>query len=517
MKMMALAMLLGAALAGGTAAASVYVQKEPVAVVSDLDKLLAEKWLVAGVGAPRAASDSVWVRRVYLDLLGRLPTVEEAQSFVGNTNPAKDRMLVRRLLNEPAFNDYWTLKFADMLRVKSEFPINLWPNAVYVYQRRIHDFWGNHESCAHFAAALLRASGSNFRVPEANYYRALASRTPEGLAAATMQSWFGLDWSALPQKEKDEFVKFFASVRYKPTREWKEEIVYAEPLENAAKLTLPGGEAVEVAAGADSRKALADYVEQDPDGLLARAMANRIWSEFFGRGLLNPVDGMNRDATADECDRAILDYLAQKLKKSGYDLRRIQELIATSALYRAGTSAKPEEVEQLRRNWALFPIRRLPAEVLEDMLRDLTESSFAYSSVIPEPFTYLPENARTVTLADGSISSAFLLLFGRPARDSGLRAERNDDITAKQRLFLFNSGMLYSRINRIPRRADMKGLRPEKMVERIYWLFYSRGPTADEVEIIRKALNKLSPQERWRMAANLVWILLNTEEFLYQH
>ncbi|MBR2713877.1 MAG: DUF1549 domain-containing protein, partial [Kiritimatiellae bacterium] len=126
------------------------------------------------------ASDAVMVRRLYLDLAGRLPTVEEARAYVGS--PAADKRVrhVDRLLGDGAFADLWSMRFCDILRVKSEFPINLWPNAVYVYHRRIRSFVADDEPWDRFARALLTSTGSDFRDAEANFFRATARRTPEG-------------------------------------------------------------------------------------------------------------------------------------------------------------------------------------------------------------------------------------------------------------------------------------------------------------------------------------------------
>ena len=163
-------------------------------------------------------------------------------------------------------------------------------------------------------------------------------------------------------------------------------------------------------------------------------------------------------------------------------------------------------------------MRRLGAEVLDDAIGDLTGARSSYSSVIPEPFTYIPSQNRTVSLADGSISSSFLILFGRPARDSGELGERNNAISAKQRLFLFNSGELYRKLQNIGRREDVKSFSSEARIEALYWLFLSRPPTAEEKKTIQTFYQRLpSGKERWRLQQDLCWVLVNSAEFLHQH
>ncbi|MPN02936.1 hypothetical protein SDC9_150157 [bioreactor metagenome] len=204
-----------------------------------------------------------------------------------------------------------------------------------------------------------------------------------------------------------------------------------------------------------------------------------------------------------------------EFKRSGYDFRALCRNIVNSAAFRAapfGESAKAEA------RFAAFPILRLDAEVLDDAISDLSGVSSRYSSVIPEPFTYLPPDQRSVTIADGSITSSFLILFGRPPRDSGLFSERNNTVTASQRLQLFNSGELYRKLAKIPQREELKKLPFSKKVEALYWLFYSRPPTAGEARVLQEFFDRLPKgKAKWEFPREICWILLNSREFLYQH
>lgn len=170
---------------------AVYGSDLAVDLSGEIDTRLGRLWEEAGLVLPRKASDVVMVRRAYLDFLGRLPTVAEAREYADSGQADKYDRLLEKLLNDDQFSDYWCMRWCDALRVKSEAPINLWPNAVYVYQRRIHAFLKNREPYDQFVRSLLLSSGSNFRVPEANFYRAMAVRTPEGIAQAVMESVWG--------------------------------------------------------------------------------------------------------------------------------------------------------------------------------------------------------------------------------------------------------------------------------------------------------------------------------------
>lgn len=464
----------------------------PVAIRSEVDRALAADWERNGIAVPCEASDSVLVRRLHLALAGRLPTPDEARAYVNSTAPDKYEALVGTLLDSDNFVDYWTMLWSDTLRVKSEFPINLWPNAVYGYQRRIRRFLKENEPYDRFARALLTSAGSNFRVPEANFFRATADRTPQGIAGVVALTFLGSRLEKWPTPEREKFIALFEPVAFKSTKEWKEEIVYWR----------------ETPDNSDPRTAAADAVLSHPD--FARALVNRIWFRFFGRGIVHEADDLRPDNLP--VNPELLELLAREFRESGYDFRLLCRTIAESAACRA---ASGNGDALAGRHFAAFAIRRLPAEVLDDAIRDLTGAPGDYSSVIPEPFTFIPADARTVTLADGSISSSFLILFGRPARDSGKLSERSDLITDKQRLQLFNSGELYRKLGKLAQREDLKSLPLPSRVEELYWLFYSRPPTGRELTTIW--LDSERSKKKWRFLQDLSWILLNSKEFLHQH
>ena len=414
------------------------------------------------------ATDPVMVRRLYLELAGRLPTADEAKAYVRASGPDKKAKLVDRLLASDSFADYWSMRFCDILRVKSEFPINLWPNAVYVYHRRIRTFVRTNEPWDRFARALLLSSGSDFRDAEANFYRATAQRTPEGYAAAAAQTFLGESWCAAHAAEIPALADYFRSVRVKTTREWKEEIVLSE--------------------GDDRRAAFCDRLFGEWRQTFATALAERVDRWMLGRASADP-----------DHVRAFLE--------GGLRLKGLVRAVALSDAFARGPVTGG------------FACRRLDAEVLEDAFCDLTGLTRAYQSIAPEPFTFLPPKRRSVLVEDGSISSAFLTLFGRPARDSGLLAERKNAITAKQRLYLFNSVRLYQALVRSVQ--DIPGFNKlgfEQKNERLYWRFLSRPPSADEQRRLRARLMALPKgKTRWAFHRDLAWALANSREFLYQH
>ena len=417
------------------------------------------------------ATPPVMVRRLYLDLAGRIPTVEEAKAFVNSKDPQRLLDLVERLLASDAFADYWGMRFCDILRVKSEFPINLWPNAVYVYHRRIREFVKKDEPWDAFTRALLSATGSDFRDAEANFFRATARRTPEGLAEAAALTFLGEEYAELPASTQKEYAKYFSRVRVKNTREWKEEIVYLDPSD-------PSG---------PTPVGFADWLLGPARDRFAAAFVQRV--DWWLLGLRNP-------------NPAHIDVF----KKNGFRLKPLVRAIALSGAYGRGSITGG------------FPCRRVDAEVLDDMLCDLTGAKRDYQSIAPEPFTFLPGERRSILIEDGSITSSFLLLFGRPARDTGHLSERHNEVTAKQRLFLYNSGQIFQRLSRITDNKAFRNRAMRDIVQDLYWRFLSRPASAPEEKMLLAHFNGLPKgNEKWRFPKDVAWSLLNTREFLYQH
>lgn len=408
-------------------------------------------------GDGERAADSVLCRRLYLDLAGRIPTPEEARAFAASGDAGKFPALVDSLLLSEDFTDYWTMRFADVLRVKSEFPVNLWPNAVYVYWRRIRAFVEGDEGWDHFAAALLNGKGSDFRDAEANFYRAVARRTPEGYSEAASLAFLG--------EETREFADFFRCVMIKDTREWKEEIVWWEDA--------PANPSV-----------FASLLLGKLHSRLAAAFLARLQQWIFGEPAFAAVSVPAEHACSlRSCLRAIV--LSPEYSRSST---------------RGG-----------------FPLRRLDAEVLDDAIVSIAGTERSFSSIAPEPFTFLPPNRKSVLIEDGSITSAFLLLFGRPPRDTGRMDERDNRVTAKQRLYLFNSGKLHQALSRWINDKQFRKQKWGEMVESLYWSILSRAPAADEMDLLLSKWKSIpSGRAKWRFPNDIAWCLVNTREFLYR-
>jgi hypothetical protein len=235
---------------------------------------------------------------------------------------------------------------------------------------------------------------------------------------------------------------------------------------------------------------------------------------LFGRGLVQEPDDFRADNPPVNPD--LLDFLAKQFTASGYDFKQLYRLILNSQTYQFAplpADANPAAAT----NFACYPLRRLEAEVLIDAIDQLTGSSEKYVSEIPEPFTYIPDNLRSIALPDGSITSSFLELFGRPPRDTGLDSERNNRISAAQKLNLLNSSVMQRKIeqSRMIEFQTSPGRQPDDIVTGMYLGILSRYPTPAETKTAEDYLK--SGVGRKPATVDLAWALMNSAEFLYRH
>jgi hypothetical protein len=482
----------------------------------EIDRLISASWKRLGIQPAYPASDAVFLRRVYLDVAGTLPTPEEAAAFLASTDANKRGALIDRLLERPEFADYWAMKWSDLLRVKSEFPINLWPNAVQAYYRWIHTAVRDNMPYDQFARQLLVSNGSNFRVPEANFYRATPGKDPQSLAKMVALTFMGARTDAWPKARLDGMAAFFSQVGYKSTAEWKEEIVYFDPEKKmTGTAVFPDGAPARIALGQDPRAAFANWLMSPENPWFARNIVNRVWCWLMGRGIIQEPDDIRPDNPPSNPE--LLAYLEKELASSQYNLKHIYKLILNSQAYQL-SSIPASGSAAAARQFASYPVRRLDAETLIDAICQITGTTEEYSSPIPEPFTYLPQDQRSIALPDGSITSAFLILFGRSPRDTGLESERNNAPTAEQRLHLLNSSHIQLKIQQSAtlRTLVQASARPRDPIDRLYLAILSRYPTDDELKTV-SAYIQARNSNRWAAVVDISWALINSAEFLCRH
>ncbi|MHB8974907.1 MAG: DUF1553 domain-containing protein [Pirellulaceae bacterium] len=492
---------------------------ENVSPRGKIDRTVFAKLRQEKIEPANLCSDAVFLRRVYIDVIGTVPTADEARKFLTDSNPNKRRDLIDRLLERDEFAEYWALKWCDLLRVKAEFPINLWPNAVQAYHRWIKTALKENIRYDEFVRSILCSSGSNFRDPQVNFFRSAQTKQPEALARAVALTFMGTRADKWPPEKLAEMAVFFSYVGFKKTAEWKEEIVYFDSqkfLTDGPKTTvLPDGSTVELPPGKDPREVFADWLINPKNPYFSQAIVNRVWFWLLGRGIIHEPDDIRPDNPAS--NPKLLEILEQELFAAKYDLKELFRTILNSKAYQLSSIPQSDHADA-GKYFAYYPLRRMDAEVLVDALCQITGTTEEYSSAIPEPFTFIPPHQRSIALADGSITSTFLEMFGRPPRDTGLESERGIRPSAAQRLHLLNSSHVQRKIEQSAKLRELtrtSKTTPEA-ASRIYLTIVSRLPTEQELQVFDKYA-KSDVVQGQEALTDLIWALFNSVEFLYRH
>ncbi|MBN2473864.1 MAG: DUF1553 domain-containing protein [Pirellulales bacterium] len=523
---------------------------DPPKPANRIDEIVFAKLKALGI-EPALCSDAVFVRRACLDLTGKLPTAEEAKAFIQDSDQNKRVALIDRLLDRSAHVDYWAMKWSDILRVKAEFPVKVWPNAAQAYHRWVWESIARNKPYDQFTRELLTSSGSNYRVGPVNFYRAIQDKTTEGIASSVGLALMGTRIHVWPEDRRTGMAAFFSQVGYKPTSEWKEEIVFWDPLHSTAVpgSTAPGIDAVAKSVTAtneipqalaeplsengplaavfpdgtqttippnrDPREVFADWLIRPENPWFARAIVNRTWAWAMGRGIIHEPDDLREDNPPGNPE--LLAYLETELVSSGYDLKHLKRLIFTSTAYQFSSIPRFKGPEA-RANFASYLLRRVEAEVLIDALNDITGSSDLYTSAVPEPFTYIPKDMSAVALADGSVTSSFLTLFGRSARATGMENERISELASSQWLHMLNSATIQQKLQSGPKLAAMlsSGGSADEIAEKLYLTILSRFPTDADVKAAEEHA-KTGVAKGRDVWVDLAWALINSPEFLLRH
>lgn len=508
----------GAAAAQEADSVSLFEAPGEPSATSPIDQAVFARLDREGIQPSRLCSDSVFVRRAFLDLLGTLPTPEEVEAFLADASPDKRSRLIDRLLDREEFADYWALRWCDVLRVKSEFPINLWPNAVQAYHQWIRAAVRQNMPYDQFVRLILTSSGSNFRVPQVNFYRAVQGREPSALAKAVALTFMGDRMESWPKDRRDGMAVFFSRIGYKGTIEWKEEIVlFDRATTPTARAVLPDGTTTALDPEADPRDVFADWLIAAENPWFARCAVNRLWFWLMGRGLIHEPDDVRPGNPPSHPD--VLRYLEKEFIAARYDVRHVLRLIMNSSTYQLSAVPRSDSLRAAEL-FGCCNVARLDAEVLIDALCRVTGTTEEYSSPIPEPFTWVPKDKRSIELPDGSITSAFLEVFGRPTRDSGMAGERNNAPTAAQQLHLLNSGHVRTKIERGETLRRLQGIArtdPEKAAATLYLTVLSRRPTAEELGILKSYTGDKRSKKDVYPLVDMMWALINSTEFQYRH
>lgn len=493
-----------------------------------IDRLAFAKLRKLNIVPSEQADDAEYLRRVYLDLIGTLPSAEEARRFLTDSKPDKRVRLVEELLARPEFADFWALLWADLLRVDRGV---LGYKRAYAYYRWIRESIAANLPLDRFARAVLTAEGPLQEVGPAAFYRVV--NKPGEMASTLSQVFLGVRIACaechhhpFDRWSQDDYYgmqAYFNGIAIRPGP--RGEALFAEgpatarnPRSGQAIPALPLGEGpastprqgvnTPRSPSADARLDLADWLTRPDNPYFARNLANRTWAHLLGRGLVEPVDDVR--ATNPPTNPELLDALARHLVESKYDLRALIRTITASRVYQLASrpNASNERDEQ-NASRALF--KRVSAEVLCDMVGQVTG--------VAERFPGAAPGTRAIQLWDSKVPHYFLKVFGRPERLSACECERNQEPSVAQVLHLLNAPEIQSRLGHeagliarlVKRLPDDRAL-----LEELYLSYFSRFPTDRERQ---RALDHLRQHgdNRRQAAEDLAWVMLNSLEFLFNH
>jgi hypothetical protein len=498
-----------------------------------IDTLVYAKLKAMGIPPSGLSTDAEFLRRVYLDVIGILPAAAETRAFLTSTDPDRRAKLIDSLLARDEFADFWSLKWGDLLRIKSEFPVRLWPKAVAVYYEWVHESIAADKPYDQFARELLTANGSNFRDAPTNFVRANPTRDARTLGETAALVFMGArigcahchshPLEAWTPDDDLALGSYFSRVNFKSTVEWKEEIVYPDfklslrnPRTRQVVLPqMPGGKPLQVGPEEDPRAQFATWLTAPDNPWFSANIVNRIWFWLLGRGIVNEPDDLR--STNLPTNPELLSYLQEELKTHKYDLKYIYRLILNSRTYQLSSQPNAWNAADST-HFSHYLVKRLSAEQMLDAVSQFTETNEKFRSIIPEPFSNWPANYRATQISDGNTECSFLDLFGRASRDMPYEADRDNDLTLRQTLYFLNSEQLEGKIGNSPHiKRLLAANKPDsEIVDEIYLTTLSRLPTADER---KRLLDYLAAKKTARAQAvqDVAWAVLNAKEFLFNH
>ena len=497
-----------------------------------IDQLVLEKMRALHLPPSPRSSDAEFLRRVFLDTVGVLPTAQEARQFIADPSPGKRDQLIEKLLLRPEFVDYWSYKWSDLLLVSSK---QLKPPAMWSYYNWIRQNVAANTPWDKFARQIITARGSTLENGAGTFY--ILHDDPRAMAETTSQAFLGMSINCAKchnhpmekwtNKQYYQMANLFARVHTKTGAVEGEQVIFVshsgdlvQPLTGRAQTPAPlDGKPLPIDSPEDRREHLAAWLVSPENPYFSRAIVNRIWANFMGPGLVEAIDDMR--VTNPPSNEKLLAALATYLAKEQFDLKSLMRLILQSETYQRTSQALPENAADKRFYSHYYP-RRLMAEVLHDAIFQITE--------VPTQFTVDRRNAnaglgekyplglRALQLPDTQTDSYFLRAFGRPDREKTCECERTAEPSVTQVLHLANGQTINKKLaakdNRISKALELPN---DQLVEQAYLSALSRYPTATEKEQMLNLLDQAEEKQRREVVEDVYWALLSSKEFLFNH
>ncbi len=500
--------------------------------VTTIDKLVLKKLESLRIPPSSLCNDNEFIRRAFLDATGTLPTPEEVQKFVADTSSDKRAKLIDHLLSRPEFIDYWAYKWSDLLLVSTR---KMQQPAMWAFYQFIRQSVADNKPWDRFAREVLTASGSNLQNGAANYF--VIHKDVTDLTESTSVTFLGMSITCcrchnhpLEKWTQDQywgFANLFSRVALKNGERGGEITVQALPFGDVPHLrrgvpmppTPLDGKPLALDSTADRRQYLADWLTAPDNPYFAKAIVNRVWRNYLGRGLVEAEDDLRQ--TNPPTNEELLDALVEDFIAHKYDVKHLMRTIMNSATYQR-SSVPVAGNESDDRFYSHYLIRRLSAEVIIDAYSQITGVPTPYSIYFDaKPVFNFPAGTRALQLPDIRVGSTFLDSFGRPERVQTCACERQQDSSVSQALHLFNGQTLNDKLrdkkSLVSRWLEEK-ISDEDAVRRVFLLGFSREPTASELTKFKGVLEEYAKDpasSRREALEDLFWAVLTGREFLF--
>ena len=484
-----------------------------------IDDLVREKLQALRIEPSRLCSDSVFIRRIYLDTLGILPEPRELERFLVDPSPDKRDTLIEVILDRPEFVDYLTYRWSDLLLVSSE---KLNQAAVRAYYSWIRESVRENQPWDRLVYELLTARGNTLVNGAANYW--VIHQNPIDISENLSLTFLGISMTCarchnhpLEKWTQDQYYGFanlVSRVSLKDGTAPGEIDVISAHMGNIShpRLGRPlppqplDGTALDPSSTIDRREHLAKWLVSEDNPYFARTVVNRIWAAFMGRGLVEPVDDLR--ATNPSTNEELFTALTRDFVNHGFDVKHLIRRILRSVSYQLSSETTSSNQSD-QKYYSHRLIRRLPAEVILDIISQVTG--------VPETFAGFPEGTRALQLPDSKIRSYFLDSFGRPPRNTPNSSERTTASTVAQVLHLINGETLNRKLNTEGKVIDQLLTESEttpELVRHLYRIALTRDPSGPDV---RHLVEFLGPDPDRERVNDFVWAVLTSKEFLFTH
>jgi hypothetical protein len=493
---------------------------------NSIDELVLTQLRSLGIPPSAACDDAEFIRRATQQIAGRLPTIEELQSFAKNDSAKRREQLVQKLLDDPGYADHFAQKWSDILRNKRRGQAARLPGTI-AFHRWLRNAIAENVPYDEFVRDIVTATGNVSVNPPAQWYAEV--RYLDRYVDDSAQLFLGMrigcarchhhPFEKISQEDYYGIAAFFGRVSRKGgagvAERRADEAIFVKPTGDVkhpltGEVVAPHGlgqSNLEIQPFADPRHNFVDWMSTPENPYFARAFVNRMWGHFFGRGLVDPVDDLR--VTNPASNEALLDELAREFVESGFNMKHIVELICTSTTYQLSSEPNDFNLDETQ-NFSRFYPQRMKAEVFLDAIDQATGVATGYGG--------LPAGTRALQLPDEGYSNSFLTLFGRPPRESACECERAADPSLSQALHFMNDSFVLGKVTSGASIAVKLAADKREHSDKVTPLFetvFSRKPNKEELANAVKYLQSETDQKKGY--GNLLWALINTKEFQFVH